>query len=270
MTGFSGKRVLVTGAGDGLGRGIARRFAREGASVLIAEINREAGQRTVSEIKAAGGIAVFVETDVSSKAAVEACVAEAKIQFGGLDVLVNNAAVLSPNILLEQKTDDMLEKVLRTGLWSTWWFMQASMPLMREQGGGLIINFYSIDAESAAWLHADYNLTKAAIKSLTQSAAVEWARFNILVNAIAPTGAGTVFAQLSNDIPGFADMAAGMNPMGRVGDPEEDIAPVVLFLASEWSKYVTGETIHVDGGIHLPRYNSRPQNLQELEDAKKV
>jgi NAD(P)-dependent dehydrogenase (short-subunit alcohol dehydrogenase family) len=265
MEGFSGKRVLVTGAGDGLGKGIARRFAREGASVLVAEINVEAGERTVQEIKDAGGTAIFVETDVSSKEAVEASVAVIKSQFGGLDVLVNNAATLSPNILLEHKTDDMLEKVLRTGLWSTWWFMQAAMPLMREQGGGRIINFYSIDAESAAWLHADYNLTKAAIKSLTQSAAVEWGRFNIQVNAIAPTGAGTVFAQLSQDMPGFADMAAGMNPSGRVGDPEEDIAPVVLFLASDWARYVTGETIHVDGGLHLPRYASKPQNLAELE-----
>lgn len=263
--GFAGKRVLVTGAGDGLGKGIARRFAREGASVLIAEVNIEAGERATNEIKAAGGNAVFVETDVSSKASVEASVAAIKAQFGGIDVLVNNAATLSPNILLEQKTDEMLDKVLRTGLWSTWWYMQACMPLMREQGGGRIINFYSIDAESAAWLHADYNLTKAAIKSLTQSAAVEWARFNILVNAIAPTGAGTVFAQLSRDMPGFADMAAGMNPLGRVGDPEEDIAPVVLFLASDWAKYVTGETIHVDGGIHLPRYTSKPHNLNELE-----
>lgn len=263
--GFAGKRVLVTGAGDGLGKGIARRFAREGASVLIAEVNIEAGERATNEIKAAGGNAVFVETDVSSKASVEASVAAIEAQFGGIDVLVNNAATLSPNILLEQKTDEMLDKVLRTGLWSTWWYMQACMPLMREQGGGRIINFYSIDAESAAWLHADYNLTKAAIKSLTQSAAVEWARFNILVNAIAPTGAGTVFAQLSQDMPGFADMAAGMNPLGRVGDPEEDIAPVVLFLASDWAKYVTGETIHVDGGIHLPRYTSKPHNLNELE-----
>tara|TARA_R110000772_G_scaffold268731_1_gene398305 strand:- start:7661 stop:8461 length:801 start_codon:yes stop_codon:yes gene_type:complete len=265
MQGFSGKRVLVTGAGDGLGKGIARRFAREGASVVIAEINTEAGERTAQEIRDQGGSAVFVETDVSSRESVEASIGMIKARFGGLDVLVNNAATLSPNILLEQKTDAMLEKVLRTGLWSTWWYMQASMPLMRDQGGGRIINFYSIDAESAAWLHADYNLTKAAIKSLTQSAAVEWARFNIQVNAIAPTGTGTVFAQLSRDIPGFSEMASGMNPMGRVGDPEEDIAPVVLFLASEWSKYVTGETIHVDGGLHLPRYASKPHNLSELE-----
>ena len=259
MRRLAGKTALVTGGGKGIGRGIARRFAREGANVVVAEIDEAAGRATVGELAELGGSGTFVHTDVGIKAQVEAAVAQAVDAYGTLDVLVNNAIALSPNVVLEEKTDDMLAGVLATGLWATWWAMHAALPTMRAQGAGRIINFYSIDAEAAAWLHADYNLTKEAIRGLTRTAAIEWAQYGILVNAIAPAATGTVFEQLSQMIPGFAEMAAGMNPMGRVGDPEEDIAPVAVFLATEDSRYITGETIHVDGGQHLPRYNSKPQ-----------
>lgn len=262
---LEGKAALITGAGGGIGRGIARAFAREGARVVVAEIDRERGAQVAQEIEALGGRALFVDTDVSRKTEIEAAVEATCSTFGRLDVLVNNASRLSPNVLLEQKTDAMLERTLRTGLWSTWWAMQAALPHMRQLGAGRVINFCSIDTEAGAWLHADYNLTKGAIESLTRSAAIEWGRFNILVNAIAPAAAGMVFADLCKTIPGFAKAAAAANPLGRVGDPEADIAPVAVFLASEASRYVTGETLHVDGGQHIPRYNSRPADLAALE-----
>jgi len=258
---LDGKISLVTGGGKGIGRGIARRYAREGATVLIAEIDEEAGTATAAELGDLGGEGSFIPTDVGRKEQIGAAVRTAVDRHGRLDVLVNNAIALSPNVVLEEKTDEMLSGVLSAGLWATWWSMRAAMPAMRENGGGRIINFYSIDAEAAAWLHADYNLTKEAIRGLTRSAAVEWARYGILVNAIAPAAKGTVYEQLCEAVPGFGEMAAGMNPLGRVGDPEEDIAPVAVFLASEDARYVTGETIHVDGGQHLPRYNSKPPNL---------
>lgn len=262
---LQGKVALVTGAGGGIGRGIARRFAREGASVVIAEIDQERGAQVAREIGQSGGQATFVRTDVSLKEEVVAAVEAAGSRYGRLDVLVNNASRLSPNVLLEQKTDAMLEQTLRTGLWATWWAMQAALPWMQRQRGGRIINFSSIDAAAGAWLHADYNLTKGAIEALTRSAAVEWGRFNILVNAIAPAAAGTVFVELSERIPGFAEAAAAANPLGRVGDPEEDIAPVAVFLASEAARYVTGELVRVDGGQHIPRYNSKPADTSALE-----
>ncbi len=258
---LDGRIAVVTGSGKGIGRGIARRYAREGAAVLIAEIDKEAGAVVADELVDLGGRGVFVHCDISDKEQITAAVATAVELYGRLDILVNCAIALSPNVLLEQKTDDMLDGVLGTGLWATWWAMHAAFPAMRAQGSGRIINFYSIDAEAGAWLHADYNLTKDAIRGLTRSAAAEWGRFNILVNAIAPAAAGTVFGELANAIAGFPEAAAAGNPLGRVGDPEEDIAPVAVFLASDDARYVTGETIHVDGGQHLPRYQSKPSEL---------
>ena len=258
---LNGKVALVTGAGKGIGRGIARLFAAEGAAVVIAEVDDSAGKQVAVDIEGSGGRAVFVKTDVGDKAQVEAAVAAAVTAFGRLDILVNNAIALSPNVPLQDKTDEDLEDLLRTGLWATWWSMRAALPHFKAQGGGRVINFYSIDAEAAAWLHVDYNMTKEAIRGLTRSAAAEWGRYNVLVNAIAPAAKGTVFEQLSEAVPGFAEMSAAANPLGRVGDPEDDIAPVAVFLASDDCRYVTGETIHVDGGQHLPRYNSRPPGV---------
>jgi NAD(P)-dependent dehydrogenase (short-subunit alcohol dehydrogenase family) len=258
---LDGKVALITGSGKGIGRGIARRFAKENAAVVVAELDDAAGKQVAAEIDQAGGRALFAHTDVGDKAQIEAAVGAAVSTFGRLDVLVNNAIALSPNVPLEEKSDADLDSLLHSGLWATWWSMRAALPHFKAQGGGRVINFYSIDAEAAAWLHVDYNATKEAIRGLTRSAAAEWGRYNVLVNAIAPAAQGTVFAQLTEAIPGFAEMSAAANPLGRVGDPEDDIAPVAVFLASDDSRYVTGETIHVDGGQHLPRYNSRPPGL---------
>ncbi|CDO31222.1 SDR family NAD(P)-dependent oxidoreductase [Mycolicibacterium porcinum] len=258
---LDGKVAVVTGAGQGIGRGIARRFAAEGAAVVVAELDPTEGEQVAADIDSAGGRAVFIRTDVGDKAQIESAIVAAVEVFGRLDVLVNNAIALSPNVPLEDKSDEDLDGLLRTGLWATWWAMRSALPHFQANGGGRVINFYSIDAEAAAWLHADYNLTKEAIRGLTRSAAAEWGRYNVLVNAIAPAAKGTVFDQLSQAIPGFAEMSAAANPLGRVGDPETDIAPVAVFLASDDSRYVTGETIHVDGGQHLPRYNSKPPAL---------
>ena len=263
---LDGKVAVITGAGRGVGRGIARAFVREGASVVIAERSAEHGESTAAEIcRDIADRAAFVHTDVCRKEDIERAIRTAADRFGGLDILVNNAIALSPNVLLEQKTDEMLDGVLHSGLWATWWAMRAALPHFKNRGGGRIVNFYSIDADVAAWLHADYNLTKAAIQALTRSAAAEWGRFNVLCNAIAPTAAGTIFVELCEKIPGFAAAASQQNPLGRVGDPEKDIAPVAVFLASELSRYVTGETINVDGGMNMPGYHSRPADLAALE-----
>jgi 3-oxoacyl-[acyl-carrier protein] reductase len=131
---------------------------------------------------------------------------------------------------------------------------------MRDQGDGRIVNFYSIDTAAGAWLHSDYNITKAAILALTRSAAVEWGRYGIRVNAIAPIGKGTVWDELIKT-PGLEAAAEAMNPLGRVGDPYDDVAPAVVFLASDDSRYVNGQLLNADRGQHVPRYLSKPPNL---------
>ncbi len=262
---LTGKVALVTGAGGGIGQGVARRFAREGATVVIAEIDRASGMQVAREVEELGARALFVPTDVMQKAAVCAAVEAAVAAFGGLDILVNNAFVPTPNVLLEDKTDEMLDQTLTSTIKATWWAMRAALPHMRARGGGKIVNFYSIDVDIGAWLHADYNTAKAGIVGLTRSAAAEWGRYNINVNAIAPTAMGATFHKLAAENPGFAERAAAMRPAGRCGDPEDDIGPVVVFLASDMARYVTGESIHVDGGLHLPGYNSRPAHVPVRE-----
>ncbi|CAN7759821.1 SDR family oxidoreductase [Pseudorhodoferax sp. LjRoot39] len=259
------KVALITGAGNGIGRGVARRCAREGACVVIAELDADSGPVVARECEELGARALFVRTDVTRKDSVEAAVAAAAERFGGLDILVNNAFAPTPNVLLEDKTDEMLARTLDSTVWASWWAMKAALPHMRKRGGGRIVNFYSIDVELGAWLHGDYNTAKGAILGLTRSAASEWGRFNITVNAIAPTAMGATFHKLCAENPGFAERSAAMRPLGRCGEPEDDIGPVVVFLASEMARYVTGEAIHVDGGLHLPGYNSRPAHVPVRE-----
>lgn len=263
---LEGKVAIVTGGAKGLGHGISRAMAKEGASVLITGRDGAATEKVAAEIRAEfGSQAVGISADMRSKDQVEAMVQRAVDEFGGLDSLVTNASQLSPNVLLEHKTDDMLADTLAMGVWGTWWAMRAAFPHMKKRGGGTVVNFYSIDADTGAWLHSDYNINKMGLLGLTRSAAVEWGRFNIRVNAIAPTGMGQVFAQLVKDVPGFLDMVTASNPLKRAGDPEQDIGPVVVFLASEMSRFITGEMINVDGGQNLPGYVSIPHNLDELE-----
>ncbi|WP_346008212.1 SDR family oxidoreductase [Janibacter terrae] len=266
MTGtglLADKIALITGGGAGIGRGIVTRFLAEGAKVVVAEYDEERCS-TLRDDYAGNDSLHVVRTDVREKEQVLAAVQAAVDTFGGLDILVNNAFTLSPRVLLEHKTDDMLDGTLHAGLWAAWWGMQAARPIMAERGGGAVVNFYSIDVETAAWLNSDYVVTKSALLGLTRSSAHEWGRFGIRVNSIAPTAMGTHFHALAAEHPGFAEASAARKPLGRNGDPELDIAPVVVFLASEMSRFVTGELIHADGGLHMPGYDSRPADLGAL------
>lgn len=261
---LAGKVALVTGSGQGIGRGIARRFVREGADVVVAEIDTEHGLAVERELRDLGGRVVFVATDVSQKDQVANAVQTAVSEFGRLDVLVNNAIKPPRQAFMEDKTDAMLAEQLAIGVWGTWWCMQAAMPVMRAQGGGCIINFTSIDVDTGAWLHSDYSVAKAGIQSMTRSAAVDWGRYNIRVNCIAPTASTAHFEQMCITRPDLLERAAKERPIGRMGDPENDIAPMVVVLASDASSYVTGATIPVDGGKHLPRGMNRPDQLLDI------
>ena len=258
---LDGRVAIVTGGAKGIGRGVASRLAAAGASVVIADVDTDAGTQSAKALAERGLDGLFVQTDVSRKADITALVDATCDTFGRPTILVNDAIALSPNVLLEEKTDDMLDKLLQVGLWATWWAMQAVFPGMREAGGGSIINFRSIDGEAGAWLHSDYNIAKEAIGGLTRSAAAEWGRFNIRVNAISPMAIGTVFAELQREHPEIVESVGQRTPLGRIGDPELDIGGVVAFLAGDDSRFITGVTLPVDGGMHLARYDSRPPSL---------
>ena len=248
---LAAKVALVTGAGQGIGRGIALVFAREGARVCVAELKAHRGERTAGEIRAAGGEAFAVEADVGRKADVERMVAEAVQRFGSVDVLVNNAHGFGARAPLAEIPDEQFDLSLTSGVKGTWWAMCATRPHMAERGWGRIINMVSLAAERGDAGLGEYNAAKAGIAALTRTAAREWGRQGITANAIAP-GAWTKRGQdyAARDPEGFA-RAMAARPIGRLGDPETDIAPVALFLASEDARFLTGQVLYVDGGAHL-------------------
>jgi len=249
---LDGKVAIVTGAGQGIGRGVARAFAREGAAVTVAEINADTGATVAGEIEGElGGRATFVPTDVLDRHQVDAMVATTLDAYGRVDVLVNNAYATGAMARLEHKPADDLLLAFRGGPLHTLWAMQAVFPHMKDLGGGRIINFVSLNGVNAHMYSVDYNAAKEAIRAVTRTAAREWARHNILVNAIAPAAASPAYVAFAEAAPENAAELLKQNPMGRMGDPELDIGGVALFLASDDSRYVTGNTIFADGGGHI-------------------
>ena len=194
---------------------------------------------------------VAVPTDVSERTQLEALVAAAVDAFGGVDILVNNAQAFTPNVPFEEKTDEMWSVSLLTGPLATYWAMCAAYPVMKEGGGGRIINFASLNGELGQRLTVDYNASKEAIRSITKTAAREWGHDGILVNAIAPGAASPVYEAWAKRQPEMAAEQERLKPIPRAGDPEQDIGGVALFLASDDSRYVTGHTLFVDGGSWL-------------------
>jgi len=260
---LDGKVAVVTGGAQGIGRGIARRFAREGARVLVADVRDDLGQAVADDLADLGGEGLYLHTDVTSREEVERMVVTTHDHFGALNVLVNDAIALAPHIPLEQKTDEMFAFMDRVGVSAARWAMQAAFPIMRQQGGGQIVNFYSSDAENGQWYHSDYNVTKAGIRALSISAAAEWARYGIRCNVIAPAAAGSIYYQLVEKNPALLEMVK-QTPFGRAGDPETDIAPVALFLATEDSQFITGQTLYVDGGITLSTGSVYPPDDEQF------
>jgi NAD(P)-dependent dehydrogenase (short-subunit alcohol dehydrogenase family) len=245
-----GKVALVTGAASGIGHAIAMLFSQKGARVAIADINDEAGRQTAIDL---GGkeVACYIRADVSSDVQVRSLVEETVERFGGIDILVNNAAIVLFKRLVDTEPEEW-DKVIATNLRGVYLCSRYTIPHMIRSGRGAIVNISSARAFATTPLVSSYDASKGAIVALTRSMALEYASNGIRVNCVLPGAVDTpVFrANLQADGKEEDQYRATVNhiPLGRIGQPL-DIARAVLFLASDESSYVTGAPFLVDGGL---------------------
>ena len=239
--------AIVTGAATGIGLACAERFAAEGAKVVLSDVDAATGEEAAEAIQARGGDAIFVACDVGDKAQVDALVESAVAAFGCLDCVIANAGIVHACDFLDLAEDDF-DRVIRVNLKGVFLTGQAAARQMAAQGtGGTIINMSSINAVLAIPSITPYIVSKGGVNQLTKVMALSLADKGIRVNAIGPGTIGTEMALQVLSDPVKKQAAMSRTPMGRVGEPDE-IASVAVFLASEDSSYITGQTIYADGG----------------------
>lgn len=245
------KVAIITGAASGIGRATAIVFAREGAKVVIADIQAESRLEaetppTLEAIRAAGGEAVYVQTDVTQRVAVEALVDEALQRYGRVDILVNNAGIFVRNAITEV-SDDEWDRVLNLNLRGYFYTCRRVIPEMLKQGGGKIVNLSSIHGIRGTGTAVTYCASKGAVENFTRQLAVEYGRQRIYVNAIAPGTIKTAMSKPFRENPAILADYERHTLLPRLGEPE-DVASCALFLASSESDFVHGHTLVCDGG----------------------
>ena len=241
----------MTGGASGFGEAIARRFAREGASVVVADVDEGRGKSVAASIEAGEGRALFVRADVSRSQDARSMVAATCEAFGGLDVLVNNAGFSHRTMPMWELPEEEYDRVFATNTKGVYLGVKYAVPVLRERGGGSIINTASIGAVAPRPGVTVYNATKGAVVTMTRGLAVELARFNIRVNAVNPVAADTPFMKGAIGVERLPEeirktLIAGI-PLGRLTEPS-DVAAAVLFLASDDAVFLTGVCLDVDGG----------------------
>ncbi len=244
------KVAIVTGAGAGFGSGIARRFAEEGAMVIVNDINAENGESVVAEIRDADGVADYVAADVASSADVATLVARAVSLHGGLDIMVNNAGVPQRNMPMTEVGEAAFDLIFAVNVKSIYWSALHAIPEMRKRGGGCFINTSSTAALSPRPGLVWYNGSKGAVNTITKGMAIELAPDQIRVNAICPVAGETqMLAEFAGGevTPEKREMFLKSIPLGRFSQPL-DIANAALFLASDEASMITGVCMEVDGG----------------------
>ncbi len=247
---LEGKIAIVTGAGSGFGEGIARRFAAEGAKVVVNDIDEQSGTRVAAEIAAAGGEAIFFAADVAQGAEVAALVAAAVEGYGGLDILVNNAGVPQRRMPLLDVSEETFDRIFAVNVKSIYLAALHAVPVLKKRGGGVILNTASTAAirprPGLTW----YNGSKGAALVLTKSMAVELAPDKIRVNALCPVAGDTaMLAEFmgGEDTPELRQSFVETIPLGRLSRPE-DVANAALYLASDEARFITGVCLEIDGG----------------------
>ncbi len=250
MAGTLESRIaLVTGGGTGIGRASALALAREGAKVVVADVNVEAGEQTVDEVRKADGTATFVRADVSSGRDVEALIRQTTEVYGRLDCAFNNAGIAGEiGTPTHEYPEEGWDRVISVNLKGVWLCMKHEIAQMLEQGGGAIVNTGSIWGLVGAELASAYVASKHAVVGLTRAAALEYAQQGIRINAVNP---GTIRTPILDPfiaaIPDFESTMTARHPVGRIGMPEE-VAEAVVWLCSDAASFVIGHTLSVDGG----------------------
>src|SRR5256886_9070976 len=245
---LNGKVALITGGASGLGRATALTFAREGAKLIIADMNEEGGQQTVHMITEQGGVAIFVLTDVTQATAVEALISKAVETYGRLDCAHNNAGISGGGrALTAEYPEETWHQVIAVNLTGVWLCMKYEIPQMLPQGGGAIVNTASVAGLIGGRGLAAYVASKHGVVGLTKTAALEYARQGIRVNCVCPGVIHTPMTERGLSDPERRARIIATEPIGRVGTPEE-IAEAVVWLCSDAASFVTGHTMTVDGG----------------------
>ncbi|MGO9607743.1 MAG: SDR family NAD(P)-dependent oxidoreductase [Candidatus Binataceae bacterium] len=261
---LDGKVAVITGAASGMGRATALRFTKEGAAVVLTDLNATGGEDAVAECAAAGGKAVFQRTDVTSEADIKAAVDRAVREYGRLDIMFNNAGVAGAIGPIEKVTSQDWDRTFAILLRAVFLGMKYSIPELRKAGGGSIITTSSVAGLRGSGYLATYSAAKGAIITLTQAVAIELGHDKIRVNCICPGGVNTPL--IHRDRPGAREGAeknmARMQPIPRAGRPD-DIANMALFLASDEAEWITGTAMVVDGGMNTGNARFRLAGLPE-------
>lgn len=250
---LSGKTAIISGAASGVGKCSAKLFAREGAKVMLVDIQAEKGEEVAEQIRADGGDAIFQKTDITNTKEVQRMVEKAVENWGKIDILFNNAGIGVPNMPIEELDEQLFDKVMNVNFKSVFLMTKYVVPEMKKNKGGCIINTASIAARRPRFGHNAYASSKGAIISFTKAMAVELAAYNIRVNCINPVAIDT--PMMSDFLPNLdreeaiARLSATI-PLGRLCKPE-DIAYGALFLASDQSSMITGIELDIDGGRAL-------------------
>ncbi|MEF3274088.1 MAG: SDR family oxidoreductase [Chloroflexus sp.] len=245
---FAGKVALVTGGASGIGRASARAFARAGARVVIADVSIEGGEETVAQIRADGGEAMFVPTDVSQALSVETLIQRIIDQYGRLDFAHNNAAIEGAIAPTADYSEDDWDRTLNVNLKGTWLCMKYEIRQMLRQGGGCIVNTASVVGLVGTPGLPAYCAAKGGVVQLTRAAALEYAKAGIRINAVCPGAIQTPMLNRLLATPGAETSTLAAIPLGRIGQPEE-VAGAVIWLCSDAASYVTGHLMVVDGGL---------------------
>ncbi len=244
---LSGKIALVTGAAQGIGREIALALATDGADVAICDVNLDAAQKTASDIEAKGKKSLALKANVAASAEVTAMIEQIVEKFGRIDILVNNAGITRDGLLLRMKDDDW-DLVLSINLKGAFLCTKAALKYMTKQRSGTVINIASIVGAMGNAGQANYVASKAGLIGLTKTIAREYANRGITANAVAPGFIETAMTQALPD--NVRQELAKQIPMGKLGTPE-DVANAVRFLASPWASYISGQVVHVNGGMYM-------------------